>query len=305
MTKFLKICLIVFTLALATSCSLIKAGERFPVPVETNWTKESGLRVPGAVSTSCIKLANGSYRIFYPSENGIKSSISTDGLNFVPEDGFRIKAGSAGAYDVNGAKDPDVVTETGFWRMYYTAIGPDNKHRVMSATSSDGLTWTKEPGLRINYSASYDQLADVPSVVKVSANSYKMYFVYDWYGDNSIKGATSTDGLNWTIVNVTGFLTDCMDPEVVNGDNGSLIMFFAAPRYFVSNEPMDIYKATSTDGLSWTVVGRTIQPEKTEEGELVGDPDVIQLAEGSYRMYYYGMRSQNTSDILSATATEL
>lgn len=288
-----------------TGCSQSGSGIRFNVPLLTNWTKESGLRLTGGVSTSTIRLPNGKYRIFFPKENGIGSAISDAGLIFTSEDGLRVTQGSGTDYDSKGAKDPDVVTEDGYWRMYYTAIGADNKHRVMSAISANGLDFTKEPGRRIDYSASYDQLADVQSVVKISANNYKMYFVYDWYGDNSLKGATSTDGLNWTVMTLTGFLNDCMDPEVVVNDAGGLIMFFAAARYGLGPEPMDIYKAVSTDGVSWTVVGSAIQPVKTEEGQVVGDPDIIKLPDNTYRMYYYGRIGQQEFNILSATAASL
>jgi predicted GH43/DUF377 family glycosyl hydrolase len=277
--------------------------DHFSVPDLTNWHKESGIRVAGAVSTSTIRLADGSYRIFYPL-GGIKSSISADGLTFTEEAGERISKGSGSDYDAIGAKDPDIVVEDGYWRMYYTGVGQDDVHRCLSAVSTDGYTFTKEAGVRVDYSATYTQHADVPSVVKMSSNNYKMYYVYDWYGDNSIKGATSSDGLSWEVKTLSGFDKDCMDPEVVLADDGSLIMFFAAPHIKNGHEPLDIYKATSSDGLSWEVVGRALWPEKSEEGNLVGDPDVIKLLSGQYRIYYYGMIG-DSSNIFSATAEGL
>lgn len=95
-----------------------------------------------------------------------------------------------------------------------------------------------------------------------------------------------------------------MDPDVILAEDGSLIMFFAAPRPKDGHEPLDIYKATSSDGLSWEVVGRALWPERSEEGNLVGDPDVIKLPDGQYRIYYYGMIN-DSSNIFSATAESL
>lgn len=119
------------SLFIACGCATSPSSENhFSVPDLTNWHKESGIRVEGAVSTSTIRLANGSYRIFYPM-GGIKSAVSTDGLTFTEEAGERVSRGSGSDYDVIGAKDPDIVIEDDYWRMYY---------------------------------------------------------VYDWYGDNSIKG---------------------------------------------------------------------------------------------------------------------
>jgi hypothetical protein len=156
--------------------------------------------------------------------------------------------------------------------------------------------------VRLAYSADYDELVDVPSVVKVSANNYKMYFVYDWYGDNSIKGATSTDGLNWTVQTVTGFTDDCMDPDVFLAGDGTLVMYFAAPYYASSRAPLNIFKAVSSDGVSWEVVGRALYPTKEVEGQMVGDPDVVALPDSRYRVYYYGYSGSDTYNILSASA---
>lgn len=278
---------------------------RFNVPALTNWHKESGVRIEGGVSTSTIRLSNGQYRIFYPGGDGIKSLISSDGLAFTQEGGFRVPQGSGSDYDAGDAKDPDLIAEDGFYRMYYTAVGADSKHRVMSATSTDGYTFTKEAGVRIDYSASYDQLADVQSAVKVSSSEYWMYFVYDWYGDNSIKGARSSDGLSWEVASLTGFSKNCMDPEVMLDDDGTLVMFVACARTNNSPEPMDIYKATSSNGIDWTFVGQALTPEKTEEGSAVGDPDIIRLPDNTYRIYYYGTTGPQEYKILSATAESL
>ena len=299
--------MLLIPIALAGCAATTKdsSGDHFDVPDLTNWSKESGIRKANGVSTCTIRLSSGQYRMFYPGEGGIASSISSDGLAFTAEAGTRVDMGSGSDYDANGAKDPDIVVEDGYYRMYYTAVGSDDKHRVMSAISTDGMTFTKEAGARIDYSASYDQLADVQSAVKISDNNYKMYFVCDWYGGNSLKGATSTDGLSWEVVSLSGFSDNCMDPEVVLDGSGNLVMFFAAPRTTGGPEPMDIYKAASADGLSWTVVGRAIAPEKSEEGAVVGDPDIIQLPDGTYRMYYYGGNPAVGSDILSATAESL
>ncbi|MBU0672350.1 MAG: hypothetical protein KJ732_04900 [Candidatus Margulisbacteria bacterium] len=293
---------------LAAGCSLTttSSSDIFDVPILTNWTKESGIRVVNNVSTCTIRLNDGRYRMYYPGADGISSSISTDGLIFTAEAGTRVARGTGSDYDADMAKDPDIIDEGTFYRMYYTANAADGKHRVMSATSTDeGYTWIKDAGVRINYTASYDQLADVQAALKISSNNYLMVFVYDWNGPNSLKGAISTDGLSWEVKTLTGFTDNCMDPDLILDASNNIIMFFAAPRTTSGPEPMDIYKATSTDGLAWTVTGRAIQPETSEEGNIVGDPDVILLPDGSYRMYYYGGNPRVQSDILSATATSL
>lgn len=308
LNKYSFLSLTVFMVLISACLNLFSLGiaeDKFNVPTLTNWHKESGVRIRGGVSTSVIRLSDGRYRIFYPDRGEIASFVSSDGLTFTKEFGMRVSRGGPISYDARVAGNPDIVLEDGYYRMYYTGIGNDDKLRILSAVSKDGFNFTKEEGARIDYAANYRQLADVCSVVKISNNNYKMYFVYDWHGDNSLKGATSSDGLNWTVQTLSGFTRNCMDPEVLLDKDGTLIMFFAGPATTIGPEPMYIYKAISTDGSKWDVVGKAIIPEKSEEGIIVGDPDIIQLPDGTYRMYYYGCAGRDNFDILSATAENL
>ena len=64
------------------------------------------------------------------------------GINWVKEDGIRIDAG--GTYDSKYAQTSDIfILDDGTYRMYYN--GYDGSHkRILSATSSDDITWTKD-----------------------------------------------------------------------------------------------------------------------------------------------------------------
>ena len=280
------------------------------LPDLTNWHKEPGIRVYNSGSSSTIILNNGQYRMFtfIPNIPGIGSYISADGLTFSQEAGLRVTNGEAGSLDESAVKHPDIVIEDDNYRLYYTGIDDQGINRALSAISTDGFTFTKEAGIRIDYEADYDQHADVPSVVKLNSNEYWAYYVYDWYGDNSIKGALSSDGLSFEVVEVTGFKLMSMDPEVLLDESDNMVMFFSDQRDYTETSTLEIYKATSIDGINWTVLGRAIQADTTFEGRTIGDPDIILLPDGSYRMYYYGQpdpADPGRSDILSATAESL
>jgi hypothetical protein len=302
MKKSLMIRTAIFFLAslLMGGCTLrLPSSERFPVPDLRGWQKEGGIRWAGASSCAVILLPDGRYRLFYNSGSTIKSAISADGLTFSPEDGWRILPGAGNDLDTNGAGDPSFIQETGFWRMYYTATGADNKKRVMSATSTDGLSFNKDQGARIDYAAGYLQLAETPTVVKLAADDYKMYFHFDTSGSNSLKGATSSDGLTWTVIPLAGFISECYDPEALAASQG-LVLLFSSPRTYSGPEPMDIYRATSTNGAGWGVYNRSLFPDKTDEGVQIGGPAIVRLSGGRYRMYYYGRNEQGEDAILSA-----
>jgi hypothetical protein len=79
----------------------------------------------------------------------IKSAISTDGLNFVLENGARLTYLGSG-YESEGIMRPKVLPlGNSIYRMYYSAISED-VNRVLSAVSSDRLQWIREQGIRID-----------------------------------------------------------------------------------------------------------------------------------------------------------
>ena len=74
------------------------------------------------------------------------------------------------------------------YRMYYSIEPevPGNKLEVFSATSTDGINWNKEEGIR-------KEFATFPDIVKLPDGRFRMYF----QNAGVIKSATSHDGLIW------------------------------------------------------------------------------------------------------------
>lgn len=85
--------------------------------------------------------------------------------------------------------DADVVDlGNGQYRMYYS-VEPEvqgNNLEVYSSISSDGVTWTKEDGIR-------KTMATFPDVIKLADGRWRMYF----QNAGVIKSATSSDGLTF------------------------------------------------------------------------------------------------------------
>lgn len=122
--------------------------------------KEPGFRLisPGNFLPFVVALPDGRFRMYltdqsvavgYAGARAIKSAISTDGLNFVEEDGDRLTYLGDG-YESGGIRGAKVlVLKDGTCRMYYTGI-KDSVSRVLSAVSSDGLNWVREQGVRLD-----------------------------------------------------------------------------------------------------------------------------------------------------------
>ena len=111
-----------------------------------NFTLEPGTRLEGGMP-ALVALEDGKFRMYFNSfpDNSIKSAISADGFNFEIESGTRLSG---------NVVHPSVLQlANGTYKMYYDQVtgdgnGPDS-WTVMSASSVDGLTWTKDQGVRI------------------------------------------------------------------------------------------------------------------------------------------------------------
>ncbi len=122
--------------------------------------KEPGFRLisPGNFLPSVVVLPDRRFRMYLTDQSvavgsygarAIKSAISTDGLNFVEEDGDRLTY-LDNEYESGGIRGAKIlVLKDGAYRMYYSAI-KDEVWRVLSAVSSDGLNWVREQGVRLD-----------------------------------------------------------------------------------------------------------------------------------------------------------
>lgn len=93
-----------------------------------------------------------------------------------------------------------VLPVSGGYRMYFTT---PSAYAVMSATSSDGITWGVENGVRISTAAGGFYSSSITAVgaysgTSVSSGPYRAYYVgLSSTGIYSVLSATSTDGLTW------------------------------------------------------------------------------------------------------------
>lgn len=183
-----------------------------------NFTADSGIRVPrivdgaitkGASSPSIFKLSDGRYRLFFTGDLGVMSAISSDGLNFTREDGARLTR-IAFANPLFNQSSPPICSAIvpisgGRYRMYCSqqvqqnAFHPNADRAIFSATSTDLLSWTPEPGRRIGLGSSLPVDADHPTVIEVNGDAVTL--AYDQLLPNQdarIMIAKSNDGLTFT-----------------------------------------------------------------------------------------------------------
>ncbi len=147
------------------------------------------------------------------------------------------------------------------------------KHRVMSATSSDGENWVKDDRIIA------DQ-ASVPDAILDNDSNMRVYYV-DWYNGHAISVALSHDGVNWIYKKVTiqGEVTgsqsgpSAVDPDIVLLPDGRYRLYYM---YLGT-----IYSAISNYGINFVKeTGVRFQ----EGGYTWMDPDVVKMGD-NWRMF--------------------
>lgn len=260
---------------------MLKGPEEGAPPGGGAWVKENGVRVSGGmygVTPMCtIVLPDNTYRMYYTStEDGTVlstfSAISADGLTWTKE-GVRIE---------NGFNSAVMQLDNGSYRMIFneggTPGGTEFLFWFVSATSTDRLTWVREPGIRL------EDKGSVPDIIKLPDGRYRIYYC----SPPAIQCAISSDnGLTWEKEPASGIIG--ADFDVIILPDGTYRVFYSDP---ISG---GIYSAVSSDGLTWTK-----EEGARLTGQFLADPDVVELPDGTYRMYYCGPPNGGPPSILSA-----
>lgn len=211
------------------------------------FTLESGVRLscPQSSTEPCfgqpfiMRLDDGRTRLFAELvriapgfEEGIYSFTSTDeGLTFTRDAGVRIVAAAAGMQRTHG---PSIVkVQTGGWRMYFSdnTTGPTSPRKILSAFSTDLVTWTIDPGVRIGAGSTLTGSAEHPGSIANADGSVTL--VYAGRGQpNPMYYSTSPDGLNFPrealmgLPRQTGFEIEGNDPFLLHLGNGDVRMYY-------------------------------------------------------------------------------
>jgi len=192
----------------------------------------------------------------------------------------------------NYADSDFVELGSGKYRMYY-AIEPEvpgNKLEVYSATSSDGVKWVPESGVRRTFTV-------FPDVVKLPDGTWRMYF----QNQGVIKSAKSTDGLKWT--DESGTRIDTKNNEgltfenvagpttIADGDRYIMVYSGAIPGKYkdAPNSRMGVLLwATSSDGLKFEVRGMALDTRNDKFYGWADTPDLIRWDDGKIHMFFWG-----------------
>ena len=170
------------------------------------WETEAGIRIgDGAWSYGTprlIYLEDGRSRLYFHrythplsyelnAGNHIISAISSNGLEFTMEEGVRIAQETA--RETFSVYAPEVIRlGDGSYRMYYAAWTRDIPGGIFTATSSDGLTWVKDPEICIELDVPFDiDMISEPCITELPDGRPRLFYeARDREGNCRILSAT-------------------------------------------------------------------------------------------------------------------
>ncbi len=224
-----------------------------------------------------------------------------------------------------GAVSPRVVRfRDGRYRLFYTQVLPrpgwpaganDYDHatsRIVSASSSDGATWTPDDGVRLapREGGAGDFRVVSSEVVPDPARpaGLRMYFESCPGSQgvrNSIRSAVSRDdGLTWSVepgARLEADAANFMAPRIVFLDDGRC-------RLYCGERGVGIVSAVSTDGVHFTrEPGVRIAQDGPFDTVAAFACDVVRLPAGAtarYAMYYAGYGAPDRASVLRAESDD-
>ncbi len=241
-----------------------------------------------------------------------------DDANPLPEAQWPSTARRSG---VCGAVSPRMIAlPTGGFRLYYTQILPragfpqgandyeNSTARILSAISPDGIHFVPEPGVRLSpaMAGAGDFRVASGEVVPVgNGGRLRMYFECNPGSHavtNSIRSAVSDDGLTWHV--------EPGDRLQTTGVNyGSPRILFLADgriRLYCLERGRGIISAVSSDGGTTFQLEPAIRlaPGDAHDAVVAFAPEILQLREAGYVMYYAGYESPGRANILRAASAD-
>lgn len=268
----------------------------WPVSSKDGVTWETGsapTRVPGA-DPGAVKLSDGSWLLLVTGEprSGTPSARQRGNLRDRSPGERPGQAGGKRFQDFGERPMPPVSgpRDQGFDGARPGQQSPGGssprEHQVLSATSIDGLTWTRDEGIRLSS-------ASVPCAINDGDRRVLLYVVRppdEPGGIGGVSCAVSTNGTDFTIARefrIEGLSSrTAADPSIVRDSNGKFHLYYLASNHpgdpASGENPHQINFALSDDGLCFREAGTAFSYDN-----LV-DPDVFHFQDRWFMYVFAG-----------------
>lgn len=204
-----------------------------------------------------------------------------------------------GGVIINGPyADPATISlSNGSYRMYYGIEPgtPNNTLQVYSAISNDGIHWTQEQGIRLNY-------ATFPDIIRLQNGSYLFYFQSQTPGLRGIASAVSSNGINWTVQEglrigsfpYDGFnISDVGAQTTIRLSNGTYMMVFYGDinRAYFPNAPNNVthmlFYSLSPNGINFSSPKLALNTNTSFYQGWADGPQLVQWNSSALQLYFW------------------
>lgn len=269
-----------------------------------------------AVVEMVVILEDGVFKMWFRggwNAEAIGYATSADGIHWTKYAGNPVY-GLGGSGEAASVALPEIrkVGSTYYLFAIKHPFGIGGTNSLVVATSTDGITWTPQTA---SISLPSGKTLWGNRVVWREGSTWKML---NEAGPSTWEMYlyTSSDGLTWSIQNSGNPLTTLQvhaggayggptfptqDAIVIPKRNGVYELFYhAAP--VSGNQPSHIYRATSSDLITWTQTGGVlIATGSGEEIDQIADPSVIVAGSVAYLYYDTTINATETGKIMLAT----
>ena len=235
----------------------------------TTWAEEQYIQ-PGSVPE--VIFFNDKYYLF--AMGSCLMYVSDDGITFEPYTYTLKNENIPDDFRNFGGVDPTAIVDNGEIRLFF--YEPEfqggqpsdpalvtGEHSVVQYTSEDAITWE-----RGEEAVAVEQITD-PDIVIYN----DLYYLFLSKG-TSVIATSSEDGETFSVLKNGAAVHNLGGvPDTIVIDE---TMYMYAHKY--NGQTVAINIMTSTDGLSWEEAGTALEDAES--------PSILQLPDGTYRMYY-------------------
>ena len=268
-----------------------------PAPARAAITfTDQNTNIFSSMSVCAVISASTTYRMYMTSESyKIVSATSTDLVAWSLEPGFRVSTSAAAGVDSSSITSCGVIVASSaasgyLYRMFYSGISSVGAYSVLSATSADGLTWSKESGARLQVNGGSGFVGS-PKPFQTDSSTVRLFYVADKDGTNSpanfrVYSASSADG-GVTLTAEGAVLSDkAYAVWVATLTDNRTRLYYSAP---LTGETTgsQVLSAVSTDGKTFAAESGVRFSTSSALASL-GDPVVVRATSTeSYRWHLF------------------
>jgi len=238
----------------------------------------------------------GAYWNFYSEFDGhtwhTAATTSSDGIAWTKLGRVLSPQGWEGTYIAANGSALVVGDEILYW---YEGGDP---FRIALARSRDGKNWTRhgEPMVPVGPRGSFDERAVAdPYVIRAGGNFYLFYLGQDRARRQSLGMARSTDGVTWEKLRDNPILEPGAPGSFDEIGLGEPAVWTSGGQWWMlytgrdKKEQRRMGLAHSTDGVHWERLPNfVLSGSNTWDSQVVCDPSVEQLPDGSIRVWFGG-----------------